>query len=265
MISTQLLKAGRNKILIIVSLMIFLNTSFALSKDFLKSEEFRNLEQDAQKAIQRIIKDKEIVDFLNDYPNWTAGVYADSETQWHVDFYDADEWIGNAHIDFESNELYDVYLLKELKPEAFEAGKTKIEKLVFNDAEVLAILGDIEEWGYDISFNKWEQNWEMHLWKGIQSLNISFWEDNNKFYVDEIYDPEAFDAYEALELERNLAIELAYQAEGLSEALEGVYDWVTYADKQSEGIWGVEFSSGGKGFYAVVDIELGRVIESQVF
>lgn len=240
-----------------------LSLALAYSKDFLKSDEFKNLEKDAQDAIKLVLKNREVQDFLNAYPNWRASPYADSDTQWHVDFLDADDWIGNAHTDLESKDVFDIYLIKDLSDEDYRAGKEKIENLVLNDGEMLAILGDPSTWEYDINFNKWDQAWQMNFWRGIDEIGLSFWEDNGRFHIQDIFDPKAFSEQEQKELERNQAIEIAYSADGIDDALNGVYDWRTYAESHGGTVWGVEFTSGGKLFYAVVDIESGEILEAR--
>jgi hypothetical protein len=244
-------------------LCLFLSTSFAFNRDYLETEEFRNYETGIQEAILAVIENEEVANFLEANPSWSANAYADSETQWHVDFYDGDDWIGNAHVDFATAEIYEIYLLQELSQEAYQAGKEKIETLVFNDAEVQAILGDVNSWGYDLSFNKWEQRWEMTFWRGIDAVAISFWEENGNFNIEDIYDPQAFSEQEQRDLERNQAIELAYSAEGIDQALEGVYDWRTYAEPQGGTLWGVEFTAEGRLFYAVVDIASQEILDTR--
>ena len=240
-----------------------LSSTFAYSEAFLKSDDFKNLEQAEQIAIKLVLKDKEVQDFLEAYPDWSASTYADNETQWHVDFYEFDEWIGNAHTDLVTKEIYDVYLLKQLSDEEYRAGKSKLEELVFNDQEILSILGDADLWDYDISFNVWEQGWEMYFWKGLEEIGLYFWEDEQgRFFIEDIFDPRAFSEQEKRDHERNLAIEIAYGSEGIDQALEGVYDWRTYAEPLREHVWGVEFSSSGIVFYAVVDISTYEIIET---
>lgn len=241
--------------------MLVLTWAWAFSETFLSSSEFFELEPGAQDAIIRVVYDEALADFLEQYPQWTAYAYAETETQWHIDFYDEGSWVGNVFLDTANNEIYDSYLVKDLSPEAFQTGKAKIEKLVFRDAEVLALLGDKDEWTYDISYNKWEQRWQMTFWRTIEALAIDFDEYDERFYIARMYDPYAFSAEEQEELERNKAIELAYAAEGIYEALEGLDAWHTYAEPIAEGIWGVEFSGGQRFFYAVVDLAKEAVIE----
>lgn len=248
--------------LFLSGLLTCLSFSWAFNEGFLSSSDFFELEPGAQDAIIRVIYDEALTDFLEQYPNWSSYAYADSETQWHVDFYDGEDWIGNAHIDFATDQLYDVFLVQDLSPEAYAVGREKIEKLIFSDAEVLALLGDPETWDYDISYNKWETHWEAWFGRNIEAFAMTFDEYDDQFYVSEIYDPYAFSAEEQEDLERNQAIELAYSAEGIDAALSGVDNWHTYAEPLKEDLWGVEFGGTEQLFYAVVNIATGEIVET---
>ena len=248
--------------LLLTIVLTFFGQTLAFNEAFLSSTEFFELEPDAQEAILRVVYDETLTAFLNQYINWSAYAYADSETQWHVDFYNGEEWIGNAHIDFATDELYDVYLIQDLSPEAYAEGREQIEKLIFSDAEILAILGDIESWNYDISYNKWESRWEAWFGRGIDAFSVKFDAYDERYYVGEIYDPYAFSDEEQEELERNRAIELAYSAQGIDEALNGVDNWYSYAEPLGDTLWGVEFGGDERYFYAVVDLATDEIIET---
>ncbi len=240
----------------------FLSLALAFNESFLSSSEFFALESGAQEAILRVVYDEALTEFLDQYPNWSANAYADNETQWHVDFYDGEDWVGNAHIDFSTDQLFEVYLVKDLSPEAYALGKEKLEQLISSDAEILAIIGDLKSWNYDISYNKWESRWQAWFDRNIETVAINFDEYDERFYVGEIYDPYAFTAEEQEELERNKAIELAYSAEGIDEALNGVENWHTYAEPLGENLWGVEFGGEERYFYAVVNIDSEEITET---
>ena len=237
--------------------------SVAFSRAFLKSDEFKGYSEEQQRAIRLIVEHKDVRLFLTEYGSWRAETYADSEVDWHVDFYIGDEWIGYAHINVDSKELYDALLPRELSPEAYEQGKEKIENLVLADAEIVARLGDPLAWDYSVEFDKYDQTWTMYFWRGIESMGISFYEEDSRFYIDNVFNPDALVDEELEQEQRNQAIELAYSAEGLEAALEGVDYWVTYAERQEETLWTVEFAAPDQSLMTVlVNIEAWEVLEA---
>lgn len=244
--------------------LLFLSTFLAFAKNFLDSDDFKNLEPDQRRAIELIVKNKQVTTFLKDYPDWRAETYHDGETTWHVDFYTGDDWLAFAHINVETKGVFDTKLPKKLSEKEFAARKEKIEQIVFNDAEVLALLATVEDWDYEVNYDSYEEKWWMNFWRGIDTLTVDLYPDNNSFHIDRIYDPEAFDKEEAERVARDQAIELAWQAEGIGEALDGHDNWRTYAEPQEGNTWTVSFDISDKNlFSALVDVEAWEVLETK--
>jgi len=245
-------------------MILFLSTFFAFAKNFLKSEDFKNLEPSHQQAIELIVKKKEVKNFLKDFPDWRAETYQDGETLWHVDFYEGGDWIAYAHIDTETLELSETKFPERLSKEEFAKRKEKIEQIVFSDAEVLALLINPDDWDYDVQYDSYEETWAVNLWRGIDDLRINIYQENDTFYIDRVYNPKALDEEEAKRVARDSAIELAWQAEDIGAALDGHDNWHTYAELQEGSKWTVSFDTRKKQlFSALVDIEAWEVLETQ--
>lgn len=250
-------------LVVLVTILLFLSTFLAFAKNFLETEDFKNLEPAQQRAIELIVKNKEVKTFLKDFPDWWAEVYQDGETFWHVDFYEGDEWLAYAHIDTETREVSETKFPEHLSKEEFAKRKEQIEKIAFNDAELLALLANPDDWDYEVQYDAYEETWWMNFWRGIDALTVDFYPDEKSFYIDRIYDPEALNEEEAKRVARDQAIELAWQAEDIGVALDGHDNWHTYAEWQEGSRWTVSFDTRKKQlFSALVDIEVWEVLET---
>ena len=243
--------------------LLFLLGTFGLAQTFLDSDAFRALEPEAQNAVSLIVHNDEVAAFLETHSDWRAEAYADSETDWHVDFYLGDEWLAYAHVNVETSEVYDTRIPVELSEEEFGGLREKIETLVFNDAEIEALLVDPDWWDYEVRYDAYDQNWWVEFWKEIEAVTVALSRDGERFYIEDVYDPKAFDEEEARRVARDQAVDLAWQAEGISAALDGVDDWRAYAEQQEGSRWTVEFAGEGRSlFTALVDLGSGEVIEA---
>lgn len=252
----------------LIALFVLLGLSLALNKDFLKSEAFKAYSSDEQNTIRTALKIDVVRTFLDEHPDWSASTYLEegSDTEWHIDFYEYDEWIGEAHLDTASGEVYKTYLPLELSEEALAAGKKQIETLVYADAEVLARLGNPADWGSDIYYDMYEQVWTMFFWSGHKSLGVKFYqEENGRFRIDTLFDPDALEGEEAEQHQRDQAVNIAYSVEGIDRVLSGIDDWQTYSESQGGPLWTVEFAAEGKRLITVlVDIEAETVLETEL-
>jgi hypothetical protein len=208
-----------------------------------------------------------IADFIASYPGWTASAYADDEAAqlWHVDFAAADgEWLGYGHVNLQSGEIYDVFVPRDLTPEEFQAGQEKIEHFLLNNPEVMALLGDVSLWDHNVWYNRWDANWQAWYGYGLDewTINLSIDAESGNVWMDDYYDPAVLEEDEQVAWNRDQAVELAYQAEGLEAALNGHDEWHTYASDQGDGLWTVEFATDGELlFSALVDIVNWQVVE----
>ena len=222
------------------------------------------------RTIKLIAAHPDAVAYLADYPGWTAEAWQEDDEDdavWGADFFDAEgEWIGYGQVNLQSAEVLDLYAPRGLTPEEFQIGQAAVEKLVLNDAEVLALLGDPADWERGSDYDRFEERWNVWFDRGLESWLAVVWqdEDTGKYHIEEILDPMAFDAAQAQEAARNQAIELAYSAAGVDEALDGVDNWRAYAENQGGSTWSVSFAADGKElFYTLVDIEAGQAPETQ--
>ena len=230
-------------------------------------DEDHDLGPDELAAIGLAAANPEVAAFLQGYSDWHGHVYLEEgqDGVFYVEFYsdNVDEWLGYALVDLQAGALLEHFVPRDLTTAEFAAGQAQVRDLVFGDGEVLAILGDSSDWGHEIEFNRWERAWEVYFWRGLDEIIVSVYLDEEGSWL-EIWDPSTLTAEQARELSRNQAIEIAYQADGVGEALEGHDDWTTYVEHLGDDRWSVSFIAGDDVlFFAAVDISTGRVLESQ--
>jgi hypothetical protein len=218
-------------------------------------------------AIRFAASDPEIGAYLASYPDWHGHAYLEEDVSqgYSVDFYSdaADEWLGYALVDLDAQVVLEAFVPRELSADEFAAGSVAVSDLVFSDGEVLAMLGDPSEWGHELWYNRWEQAWEVFFWRGLDEIVVVVYMDSEGSWI-EIWDPAAMSAEEEVEVARNQAIELAYSADGVDQALAGTDSWTTYVEQQDANVWSVSFVDGDTLlFFALVDIGEGRVIQSE--
>lgn len=225
------------------------------------------LSDEARQAIQLVAEIPEVADWLATFPDWTGDAWQEGEDDFYsVDFYSetADEWLGWGYVNVTDGVVDDYFVPRELTAEEFQAGQAHVEQFVLKDEEILARLGDVTNWEHDTWYNRWDANWEVWFWQGLEeiAITVSIWED--ELYLDRIYNPAELEAEEAIENSKNEAIGLAWQAEGIDQALADVDNWQTYVSQQSDTIWAVTFATTDQElFYALVDIENEQVLESE--
>ncbi len=224
---------------------------------------------DEQTAINLAATSGEFADWLAGYNHWQGSAYPDDTEPglWYVDFYDetVDEWLGWAAVDLNTGEIVDSFVPRPLPPEEFQAGQERVTAFVLNDPEVLALLEDPDLWELGVDFNRYDQQWEAWFARGLDALVVTLYQDGDNFYIDEIEDANALSEQQALQAARDQAITLAYEAEGVWEALDGVDDWYTYTERQGDNLWSVEFTTAdGELFYALVDVAAEKVLETAI-
>lgn len=222
---------------------------------------------EAALAVQLLGAVPEVADWLASYPDWTGDAWLDGDdgVHYHVDLYSAaaDEWLGWGYVNVAEGAVEDYFVPRELSAEEFQVGREKVEAFVFGDQEVLARLGNVADWDFDTWYNRWDANWEVWFWYGLDELvvTVNIWED--EAYLESIRNPAEFEADQALENNKNQAIELAWQAEGIDQAVAGIDNWQTYVSQQGDTVWAVTFATEDRElFYALVDIESWTVLES---
>ena len=238
--------------------------SWGLAEGFLDTKAFKDLDPEAQKAVELALEHEEVTSFLAAHKIWRAETYADGEALWHVDFYRGDEWLAFVHIDLNTGELSDTKFPRALSEEEKEQQRERIRTLLFGDAEVMARLGNPDEWDVSFDYDGYADAWWVSFWRGLDALNVDVYPNDDGFYIEKIYNPKALDEAEAKRVARDKAIELSWQAEGVGEALEGIDNWRTYAEPQRDGQWTVSFARGNKTFASVlVDVESEEVLSAE--
>ncbi len=222
---------------------------------------------DGQQAIDLLTAVPEVTQHLANYPDWTGEAWLDDEANniWSVNLYSeaADEWLGYGVVNLDTQEVIEYFVPRELTPEEFQEQLAIVENFVLNDAEVIALLGDLSLWEHESNYNRWDANWETYFWHGIDAWTVVTVFYDGEIHLDTIIDQNAFDEAEQDALNRNEAIQLAYDADGIWDELDGVDDWHAYVESQGGTVWTVEFVGNGQEyFYAVVDIESRQILES---
>lgn len=237
------------------------------SLDEALAQDDEDVSDEAARAIQLLAEEPEVAGWLASYPDWTGDAWLEGEDglHYHVDLYSAaaDEWLGWGYVNVADGVVEDFFVPRELTAEEFQTGREMVEAFVFSDEEVLARLGNVDDWGYDTWYNRWDANWQVWFWYGLEELavTVNIWEDEP--YLDSITNPAEFEAEEAAENSKNQAIELAWQAEGIDQAVAGVDNWQTYVAQQGDTVWAVTFATEDRElFYALVDIGSWTVLDS---
>ena len=236
-----------------------------------QSEDDADESGQGQRYVDILASYQKVADFLANEPGWRGEADFDSDSQiWWIDLYNGeDEWIGYGSVELPSEQIGDYFVPRNLSDAEFNSGKAAVETLILSDAEVMALLGDLSDWAYETEYDRWDESWYMAFYQNRQEwvVRVPFWENDNgenEYYIDEIYDPSALSEEEADEWAREQAVELAYEAAGIWEALDGVEEWVVFAEPQGDTRWSVSFvNKEGEHFYALVDIDIWQVLETK--
>ena len=209
-----------------------------------------------------------IAEYLTDF-NWVGSAYPhdDSEQTWGVEFStrNDEEWLGWADVNVVTGGVNDFFVPRDLPTEEFQAGQAQIKTFLDADAEINGLLGDASLWENEIWYNRWEATWEAWYGRGLDEWIVVLYLDNenNEIWIESIEDPSVLEAEEQREWDRNQAVELAFEADGLWETLDGVEGWRTLTSDHGDGIWTVDFVAPGTLYFStVVDIVNWQVIEA---
>lgn len=221
-----------------------------------------------QALIDVVAGSEKFADWLVNYPNYQVNTWGpDEENVWGVEFYDeaGDEWLGYATIDADTLEIQDSFAPKPLPQDVYQAQLAVVTDYVLHDAEVLGWLENPDRWEMYPDWNRWEQVWDVAFYRGIDGVVVkASVDENNNVWIDRIVDPNQLSEEEALQNARDEAINLAYGAEGVWDALDGYDEWTSYAEQQGGTRWSVSFVVNDEvRFFALVDIELNTVLETR--
>lgn len=229
-------------------------------------------EQDepAVKAMIAFVADTEdFASWLETYDEWYGSAWGPDENGiWYVEFHAEadDEWLGYANVDENTDEIVDSFIPRPLSAEDFQAQQPRVQALVLDDPEILALVGDPINWEIYTEFDRWEQHWGVYLSRGLEAylIAVEFTDgDEGDFTIQGIHPANELDAEEELQNARDRAVALAWQADGVGEAVDGYDDWDAFIEHQGRTRWSVMFVAGdAELFYALVDIGADEVLES---
>lgn len=210
-------------------------------------------------------------DWLANYPNWIGqGNDDDGDGIWYVEFYSEgwQEWLGWAGIDRATGMITESFIPAPLSDEEYARQLEAAQAHALADLEVLAWLDNRpDRWEMWEFFNRFDRVWELNYHRGIRTVMVlvSFDENTGEPYIDGIYDRNALDEQEAQDAARDRAVELAYSADAIWPALDGLDDWTTYVEWQFDSVWSVSFVAGGRArAFVLVDLEAQAIRDVQI-
>lgn len=208
---------------------------------------------------------------------WEAEVFAEGENIYGVDFFrtgDFDEkeegrFLAWALVDIENGlvvETFKPYLLSE---EELERLSLQVQALVLRDAEVAMVIGDPIGWNIEVYWDAFESAFYVSFYRGLDSYVALVYytaddEEAGEFFFEAFFNEYMMDEAAAALERRDRAITLAFEADGIDDALAGYDDWETIVQEISETEASVEFVVGSERlFFALVDLENNQIIESE--
>jgi hypothetical protein len=218
-------------------------------------------------AIQHLANQPDMSAYLENYDNWEGSTWHDEENDlYYIDLYSEgyDEFLGSGIVNAQTGEITELFIPRELTPEEYQAGLAIVEDIVFGDAEVAALLGDPNDWERGTDYDRYDASWYTWFYRGLDEWVVvvrSY--DGNEYFIDDIYDQNAFDEEEQRRIDQDQAIELAFEAENIYSALENAGNWKAYASPQGDGVYAVSVAGNDTElFYALVNIEAWEILET---
>ena len=222
----------------------------------------------ARRSITIAAAQPDIAAALKHFPQWSAAAEEEDAEQhiWDVTFYEdqqQEEWLGDAQVDLDDEAVleYDIPIFLSREEEARQ--KAEVEAFTLADAQVLALLGNPDDWESYADYDPYEAAWSVTFEHGLDAWQAVLQKDEEgRWLIDHIQDPYAFSEEEKQHLDRDKAIELAGESDALWQALENVDDWQALASPLTDHRWNVSFVAADKEIYAVVvDIDAWKIIE----
>ncbi|MEM8862885.1 MAG: hypothetical protein AAGD96_31630 [Chloroflexota bacterium] len=228
-----------------------------------------------RQALEILVQDRNIALMLANYPDWHVEMWENEE--WgamEIDLFDSNwEWIAWGAVSLTENgtpeEVLDITAPQPLSAEAYQEGQLMAENIALNNPEVMAVLGDPAEWERWTWYDEWAGAWEIGFYRGIDEfiVRIADYENGEGPVVESIVNSALLDEDQQVQDNQNRAIEIAWQAEGIDEAIFGRNDdqeWFTYVTHLGGNEYGVSFATEeAELFFAHVDIGSESVISSQ--
>ncbi len=224
-----------------------------------------------ERAIEIAAAHPVIAAALDHFPQWSATAEEDDPDQntWYVTFYEdqaQESWLGEATVDLDDEQVVDYYVPVFLSPEEEARQRAEVEALVLADPQVLALLGNPDDWQRYTEYDPYEAAWHAVFEWGLDAWDvIVLWDDNDSiWYIEAIRDPYAFDEEQKQRLDRDKALELAFESDALWEVIGDYDDWNAITAPLTEAQWGVSFVVNNQEvYYLRVDIDAWEILEEQ--
>ncbi|MEM7800133.1 MAG: hypothetical protein AAF633_13150 [Chloroflexota bacterium] len=223
-----------------------------------------------RRALELLVIEKDIALVLDGLPEWHVDAwFSEEEGLVGINFYNhIEEWIGYGEVLIENGEpieIFESYMPRELTPEEYQAGLLVVEPYVLQNPEVLGILGDPAAWERYTYYDKWESMWIVSFVQGLDALEVLVGQWEGAYYVEGVFDPNALEQEDQLRSDQDLAVSIAYEAEGMNDAVFAENEtWTTVASMIDASQYGVSFIADGEELYFVlVDIETGEILETR--
>jgi len=238
--------------------------SISFAQNFLHSLEFKEMPLQEQKVISEVLANSEVSDFIKNLDNWSA--YAYVEGLWHVTIYEGEEWITDLQYDISSGKVKTDDLPVLLSKKQVAAYEANIIKYLFDDAEVKELFRNPNNYSKELVYHKFDRSWSYYLSNGLDDYEIQISpKGEDYFQIDGISNFNVLEADQKQEVDRNKAIELAYNSDKTDDVFDGVDDWYSYAEKYEDDLWMVEFAAEGKSLlFVLVDVANQLVLESKL-
>ena len=221
-----------------------------------------------ERLIALVAETEDFADWLSNYEGWQGKAWPkeedDEDGLWYVEFKDEndEEWLGYADVSIDGN-IENSFIPRPLPDDELAEGKVRVRELVLTDPEVVALVTDPLLWDVEVDYDRYDVNWDVNFYRGLEHLRVIAKLEEDDFYVEEVRNERTFGEEDAAEYAKDEAVRLAYEEVG--EALEGLDEWQTYVEHQGGSTWSVSFVAGeAERFYALVDVEGERVLETAV-
>jgi len=222
----------------------------------------------AQQAIDIAAAQPDIADALTHFPQWSAEAWEDDPdaNTWYVAFYEdqqQEDWLGEALVDLDDETVLDYTIPHFLTDEEEAQQRAEVEALVLADAQVLALLGDPDNWNMYSDYDPYDAAWYVTFEHGLDAWQVQVTRDEQDHWMmGEIEDAYAFDEEEQQRNDRDKAIELAAESDAVWRVLEDVDDWTALASPLGGSRWGVSIvADAHEVYYLQVDIQSWQIIE----
>lgn len=219
-----------------------------------------------QQALEILVQEKAIAMLLAGRDEWHVEMWFNEEEMlFEIDLFDTDwEWISWGAVSLLENAVVEVYTPQPLTAEEYQVQQTQAQTVVLANPEVLAILGDPAEWEQDAWYNEWEASWDVVFYKALDEINVRVDTYDGEMAVSSIENLALLTEEQQVIDNQNQAIELAWGAEGVDEAIYNTdAEWQTVVTHIDGSQYGVSFvTTDHELFFALVDIESDEVVES---